>query len=87
MLDNRHLELWKRAVQEYRIIFPCGRVPLDKSFTVEGERLCFWFNTADSTTRIIMDGNGQGQKSSKCASSAEKSHHPGGQESGLPPRT
>jgi hypothetical protein len=42
------------AQSKYQTIFPCAsQSNLDECFTIEGDRVLFWFNTEDCTTHII----------------------------------
>jgi|GEM_PF-978371 len=44
----------KKAKDRYKKIRPCGRRrKLDECFTVEDDRLCFWFNTEDQSTHVL----------------------------------
>ncbi len=48
-------ELIRLAQEEYQVILPCTtRRNLDDCFTIEGERVCFWFNTCDHTTHMMI---------------------------------
>lgn len=43
----------KKAMERYRTIFPCWpRQNIQDCFTVEGTKLCFWFNTEDDSTHL-----------------------------------
>lgn len=42
------------AREKYQSIFPCStRRKLDDCFTVEKNRMLFWFNTEDRSTHIL----------------------------------
>ncbi len=48
-------KLIKRATQAYKHIYPCtNKRSLYECFTSEGERLLFWFNTADNNTHLLI---------------------------------
>ncbi|MBD3346251.1 MAG: hypothetical protein GF401_14435 [Chitinivibrionales bacterium] len=53
-MNERKRELIKRAREQYQDIFPCTtRSNLDDCFTVENDRILFWFNTLDASTHIL----------------------------------
>jgi hypothetical protein len=44
-----------RAKKQYKQIHPCtSKKSFRDCFTVEKDRMIFWFNTADETTHILM---------------------------------
>ena len=44
----------KTALERYKHIVPCATLPsLDESFTVEDEKVFFWFNTDDHSTHVV----------------------------------
>ena len=44
----------ERAREEHEEIYPCAdRVRLDDCFTVDRNRLMFWFNTRDASTHML----------------------------------
>ncbi|MBN2038271.1 MAG: hypothetical protein JW768_16140 [Chitinispirillaceae bacterium] len=44
-----------RAKKQYKQIYPCSsKKSIRDCFTVENDRMIFWFNTADETTHILM---------------------------------
>jgi hypothetical protein len=44
----------RQAEKEYDRIYPCAmKKNLRDCFTVEEDRLYFWFNTADETTHVL----------------------------------
>ena len=52
MSELQHTML-KQARERYRTIFPCWpRGSFNECFTVEGDKLCFWFNTEDDSTHL-----------------------------------
>lgn len=47
-------QLIETALQKHDKIYPCiSRQSLDECFTIEGERVLFWFNTEDHSTHIL----------------------------------
>ena len=45
----------KTAMERYRTITPCSaKRDFSECFTVEGNKLCLWFNTEDNTTHLIF---------------------------------
>ena len=45
-----------RAKNEYKEIYPCGGKSLfDDCFTVEGQKLIFWFNLASGTSCVVYN--------------------------------
>ena len=48
-------ELIKQAQEKYKDIAPCSaHEHLDECFTLEGEKVFFWFNTPDRTTHLLV---------------------------------
>jgi hypothetical protein len=48
--------LIKRAKDRFQEISPCPtRGSFEESFTLENNRLCFWFNTKDQSTHVIAE--------------------------------
>jgi hypothetical protein len=44
----------KKAKSRYKKILPCGRRrKLDDCFTVEKDKVFFWFNTEDQSTHVL----------------------------------
>ncbi|MBD3315151.1 MAG: hypothetical protein GF344_05145 [Chitinivibrionales bacterium] len=42
------------ATKKHEKIYPCvSRGSLDECFTVEGDRIMFWYNTEDHSTHLI----------------------------------
>lgn len=42
------------AMKRYRMIYPCAsRCDFSECFTIEGNRLFFWFNTEDDSTHVM----------------------------------
>ncbi len=53
-MEQAKYRVIKQAIRRYKQIFPCGgRLELSDCFTVEGNLLLFWFNTADKSTHLI----------------------------------
>jgi len=53
-------ELKKRMIETARRrhnrIFPCASfLNLEDSFTVEGQKLIFWYNTEDHSTHLVVE--------------------------------
>jgi hypothetical protein len=43
-----------KAKERFKNIHPCGhRRKLDECFTIEDNKLCFWFNTEDDSTHVL----------------------------------
>ncbi|MBD3419449.1 MAG: hypothetical protein GF398_04955 [Chitinivibrionales bacterium] len=48
-------QLINQAHREYRSISPCtAKATLQECFTQEAGMVCFWFNTADETTHMLV---------------------------------
>lgn len=48
-------ELIRKALEQYRDIAPCStKRDLGDCFTMEDRRVCFWFNTTDCTTHMLV---------------------------------
>jgi hypothetical protein len=44
----------KKAKSRFKKVLPCGqRRNLDECFTVEKDKVLFWFNTEDESTHVI----------------------------------
>ena len=44
------------ARKKYRRIFPCSfRRNLDECFTIENDKIIFWFNTEDFSTHTLTE--------------------------------
>lgn len=58
-MNDIKLTMIEKARQNYSRIFPCGlKADLAECFTVEANRIFFWFNTEDETTHVLsMDAN------------------------------
>jgi spermidine/putrescine-binding protein len=53
-MDDLKKTMIKKAKDRFKKIHPCGlRRKLDECFTVEDDRLCFWFNTEDESTHVL----------------------------------
>lgn len=49
-------KLIRKAKDRYKQIFRCkGCTTWADSFTVQGDKIYFWFNTADRSTRVVYD--------------------------------
>jgi hypothetical protein len=48
-------DLIEQAVAKYRTIYPCGlKKSLAECFTLQNNRVVFWFNTEDQSTHMLM---------------------------------
>jgi hypothetical protein len=46
--------LIQQAMERYEHIAPCTTLPsLEDSFTIENDKLVFWFNTDDHSTHVV----------------------------------
>jgi hypothetical protein len=46
----------EKARNRHTMIYPCSSVHrLEDSFTVEGKRVIFWYNTEDHSTHLIIE--------------------------------
>ncbi len=53
-MSKREKKLIKRAIKDYKTIYPCGHFDeFSKCFTEIKDELVFWFNTEDGSTHII----------------------------------
>ena len=53
-MNSLKQKLIRQAQKEYRSIAPCNaKGDFSESFTVEGEKVFFWFNTEDKSTHIL----------------------------------
>jgi len=62
MDEQEKLKLFQRAITEYKDITPCTGKTWDECFIEYklpslGQVLCFYFNTADHSTRMITSKN------------------------------
>lgn len=49
-------QMISQARRQYHQIFPCAtKGSLRECFTVEENRILFWFNTADETTHVLAE--------------------------------
>jgi hypothetical protein len=49
-------KLIRKAIGVHKKIFPCkGKSRIDECFTVEGQKIIFWFNTEDENTHILFE--------------------------------
>jgi hypothetical protein len=57
-MDDRKRSLISKAFSIYKEIFPCHRrdTLYDCFTTDEQNQLIFWFNTAEGSTRILIEG-------------------------------
>ena len=45
----------RQAFRRHEIIYPCAsKTTLSECFTLDKERLVFWFNTPDNSTHVMM---------------------------------
>jgi hypothetical protein len=55
-MNNIKERLIKQAQERYNKIFPCSsKQTLDDSFTIENNKIFFWFNTEDKSTHVLME--------------------------------
>jgi len=53
-MNEMKLELIRSAQKQYSAIYPCSsKKNLGECFTLEEDRIVFWFNTADATTHVL----------------------------------
>lgn len=52
-VDEMRQKLMNNALEQYSRIFPCADKPFSECFTVDHNRLLFWFNTEDETTHVL----------------------------------
>jgi hypothetical protein len=46
----------KKAMEQYKHIVPCSTTSSFKEcFTIEGNRMYFWFNTRDRSTHVVSE--------------------------------
>jgi hypothetical protein len=49
-------EMIRTARKRYQAIYPCAsKKSLSECFTLEEDRIVFWFNTEDSTTHVLTE--------------------------------
>ena len=49
-------KLIREAKRKYKSIFPCSRTEKFKDcFTLYGDKLYFWFDTADQNTHVVYE--------------------------------
>jgi hypothetical protein len=55
-MTERHDKLIAKAIEQHSTIFPCAdRTELTDCFTTVGNKILFWFNTADQSTHVLAD--------------------------------
>ena len=48
-------ELIRQAREEFKEIHPCSsKRDFSDCFTIEDRRVCFWFNTTDRSTHLLV---------------------------------
>lgn len=53
-MEQAKYAMINEAKKTYKKIYPCSnRKSLSDCFTIEGDLLLFWFNTADNSTHLI----------------------------------
>jgi hypothetical protein len=56
-------QLIERARKTYKRIFPCAsRRSFDECFTIFGRKFCFWFDTDDGSTHMVVTEVAQNDK-------------------------
>ena len=54
-MSQLQLTMIKQATQRYNHIYPCSKkTSLEECFTIFGRKCCFWFNTDDNSTHMIV---------------------------------
>ncbi len=54
-MSDLKLDILASALERYQKIYPCSeRRDFSECFTVEGNRLYFWFNTEDDSTHVMF---------------------------------
>ncbi len=55
-MSEEKMRLIQKAIDEHERIFPCGSAALlDDCFTVNEDKLLFWFNTEDDSTHLLEE--------------------------------
>lgn len=53
-MDKLKQQMIRRAQKSYKVIYPCGdKECFSDCFTTMGDRIIFWFNTEDHSTKLI----------------------------------
>ncbi|MDD5673469.1 MAG: hypothetical protein PHC61_04860 [Chitinivibrionales bacterium] len=53
-MNSLKRKMIQQAQKQYRSIWPCNdRNDFSESFTVEDEKVFFWFNTEDESTHVL----------------------------------
>jgi len=56
IMNERKERLFHTALLQYNRIFPCSECDTwDECYTLENNRILFWFNTDEGTTHLLMD--------------------------------
>jgi hypothetical protein len=54
-MEHLRRELLERAEKNYKKIYPVGtRNSFAECFTLQGDKLLFWFDTEDRSTHMVM---------------------------------
>jgi hypothetical protein len=60
-------QLVLHARNKYLKIYPCGKgKKLEDCFTIEKDRVYFWFNTVDESTHLAVSSNSSGTQIECC---------------------
>ena len=55
-MNHYKAHLIKAAVSKYETIAPCSdKTSLEECFTVDNDKLLFWFNTPDCSTHLLVE--------------------------------
>ena len=55
-MSEEKMRLIERAIESHERIFPCGNATmLEECFTVNENKLLFWFNTEDDSTHLLEE--------------------------------
>jgi hypothetical protein len=55
-MNQKEQSLYHKALKLHDRIFPCtSRSTFKECFTIAGNKLLFWYNTADHSTHILAD--------------------------------
>ncbi len=58
-MDKIKFDLIRKALRTHKKIYPCGsKSTLGECFTFEGNKVLFWFDTADRSTHLMIEKTG-----------------------------
>jgi hypothetical protein len=53
-MNNLKKNMIRKAMKRYKNIAPCAKHPsLEDCFTIEDDKIYFWFNTEDHSTHVV----------------------------------